>query len=56
MRRELGKIANKKPKSVCLNDGLGEDPADEVLHEIHSFFHQLFPVKSKYELYEDEYM
>jgi len=56
MHKEFAKIVNKHPKTVCLNDGLGEEPSPEVLHEMHSFFHELFPTKSQYESREDDFM
>jgi len=56
MRYDFDKIVSRRPKTVCLNDALGNEPSKEVLHEMHSFFHKLFPTKSKFELYEDEYM
>jgi len=56
MRSDFEKIAAKHPKTVCLNDALGLTPSDDVLRVMHSFFHQLFPTKSVYELYEDGYM
>lgn len=56
MRVDFDRIVSKKPKTVCLNDALGNEPSQEILYAMHSFFHKLFPTKSKYELHEDEYM
>jgi len=56
MRSEFRKILKRRPKTVCMNDGLGENPSEAVLKEMHTFFHELFPTKSKYERYEDSYM
>lgn len=56
MRTDFERVLSKRPKTVCMNDGLGNDPSKEVLYEMHSFFHKLFPTKSKFELHEDEYM
>lgn len=56
MKYDFDKILSRQPKTVCMNDALSNDPGGEVLHEMHAFFHKLFPTKSKYELYEDEYM
>jgi hypothetical protein len=56
MRKDFDRILDRQPKSVCLNDALGNEPNAGVVRAMHSFFHKLFPTKSKYELHEDEYM
>jgi len=56
MQYSFDQILQRKPKTVCLNDALGNEPSDEVLRVMHTFFHKMFPLKSSFELYEDPYM
>ena len=49
-RRALAKIDRRRPKFICLNDDLGDQPDREVIAEVRSFLLKLFPRPSSYEL------
>jgi len=49
VKKELQKIKDKHPKTVCMNDALPDEPKPEVIKEMHDFFRSLFPEKSEYE-------
>lgn len=54
-KKDFKRIADKKPKTVCLNDALDEDMPNELsLKFMNEFFQQLFPNRSQFEVAENE--
>ncbi|EGG19013.1 putative glycophosphotransferase [Cavenderia fasciculata] len=51
MKVEYKKILDRRPKTVCLNDGLSVDnPNQEVIDELYIMFETFFPEKPSWEL------
>jgi len=49
VRKDFKKIKENRPKTVCMNDALPDNPKPEVIEEMNEFFLSLFPVKSTFE-------
>ncbi|KAM9959098.1 hypothetical protein ACTFIW_002939 [Dictyostelium discoideum] len=50
MKKEFAKILAKKPKTVCLNDGLSPDkPNTKVVDELEKFFETYLPERGSWE-------
>eukprot|EP01133_Synstelium_polycarpum_P005724 gene5724-6619_t len=51
MKKEFGRILDRRPKTVCLNDGMSSDDANqEVIVELKNMFETFFPEKPSWEL------
>lgn len=48
-RIALARLAEKRPRFICLNDDQGDEPNPEVVSLVRNFLHQLWPTPSSFE-------